>query len=86
MQERAAALGLGLQMVDVGPNNYQGRLHDSYHDFLDGLYSREYPPFYRPVSATPFGNEVLDPTIDLRRRDVALVYQPPNAGLPMLAG
>lgn len=82
MQEKAAALGLGLKLIAVGDDNYRGELHDSYHDFLDGWFSREYPPFYRRVLATKFGNEVLDATIDLRRRDAELDYHPQNEGLP----
>ncbi len=85
MQDKAAALGLGLEKVPVADTNYLGPVHDSYAEFLDGLYAREHPPYYRPVLATAFGHEVLDPTIDLRRRADA-DYRPPNGGLPALGG
>ncbi|HTU93459.1 MAG TPA: DUF2235 domain-containing protein [Gemmataceae bacterium] len=85
MQEKAAALGLGLTPVAVGDDNYRGTLHDSYRDFLDGLYCCEYPPFYRRVFATKFGNEVFDAAIDRRRQDIDLNYHPQNEGLPVEA-
>ncbi len=86
MQERAAVLGLGLTPVAIGHHNYQGTLHDSYSDFLDGLYRRAHPPFYRRVFGTQFGHEVVDASIERRRRDASLNYRPPNPGLPSLVG
>lgn len=82
MQERATALGLGLTLVGIGDHNYQDVLHDSYRDFLGGLFCRQHPPFYRRVLATPFGNEDLDDTIERRRRDPDMAYHPQNEGLP----
>ncbi len=84
MQEKAAALGLGLTRVAVGHHNYRGTLHDSYSNFLGGQYCHEHPPFFRRVFRTHFGNEVLDATIERRRRDANLDYHPMNQGLPLL--
>ncbi len=83
MQEKAAALGLGLKLVAVGHHNYQGSLHDSYSNFLGGQYGREHPPFFRRVFRTPSGNEVLDASIERRRCDANLDYHPQNEGLPL---
>jgi hypothetical protein len=85
VQDRAGALGLGLDKVTVADTNYLGPVHDSYAEFLDGLYAREGPPHYRRVLSTTFGHEVLDPSIDRRRRADA-AYRPPNEGLPALGG
>ncbi|HEY7312918.1 MAG TPA: DUF2235 domain-containing protein [Gemmataceae bacterium] len=85
LQEKAAALGLGLDPVTVADTNYRGPIHDSYAEFLDGLYAREHQPHYRGVLATSFGNEMLDKSIDLRRGADA-GYRPPNEGLPALGG
>jgi uncharacterized protein (DUF2235 family) len=85
MQDKATALGLGLDKVKVADTNYLGPVHDSYAAFLDGLYAREHQPHYRRVLATTFGQEVVDPSIDQRRR-ADDGYRPPNDGLPALAG
>lgn len=84
MQDRAGDLGLGLDRVPLGPENFRGPVHDSYADFLDGLYAETHPPLYRRVLSTAFGNEVLDPSID-QRRAADPTYRPPNPGLPPLA-
>jgi uncharacterized protein (DUF2235 family) len=81
MQVKAESLGLGLEKVTIGDNNYLGPVHDSYAEFLDGLYAQMHEVFYRRVLSTEFGNEVIDPSIDTRRRGDP-GYHPPNAGLP----
>jgi uncharacterized protein (DUF2235 family) len=86
MQDRAAEAGLGLAPVALGADNYTAPVIDSYAQFLGGLYARMNPPHFRPVLATGFGNEVLDPTIDRRRGLAGLAYRPTNPGLPPLAG
>lgn len=83
MQDRAAALGLGLEPVSPGLEGWRAPPTDSYAQFLDGLYARVHPRYDRRVLGTRFGDETLDPTIDLRRAaDPA--YRPPNPGLPPL--
>jgi uncharacterized protein (DUF2235 family) len=85
MQDRAAALGLALTPVPVGDDNYRGTLTDSYSDFMDPLYRSMHPPVYRRVFATHYGNEVVDDTVERRREDAALNYEPQNEGLSVLA-
>jgi uncharacterized protein (DUF2235 family) len=84
MQDKAAAQGLGLRPVDVGDDNYRGEVTDSYAQFLDGVYARTRPPYFRRVLCTRFGKECLDESVNLRRREAALAYNPPNAGLAPL--
>jgi len=83
MQDKAAAIGLGLDATTVADTNYLAPVHNSYVEFLDGLYARESPPHYRRVLSTAFGNEVLDASIN-RRRQADAGYRPPNEGLPTL--
>jgi uncharacterized protein (DUF2235 family) len=83
MQDQAAAAGLSLDTVTVAATNYLGPVHDSYAEFLGGLYARERPPYFRRVLSGAFGNEVLDPSIDVRRQADA-GYRPQNLGLPPL--
>jgi uncharacterized protein (DUF2235 family) len=83
MQDRAAAVGLGLEPVSPSPEGWRATPTDSYARFLDGLYARIHPPFYRRVFGTRFGDETLDASIDLRRAD-GPDYRPPNPGLPPL--
>jgi uncharacterized protein (DUF2235 family) len=83
MQDKAAALGLGLDATPVADMNFLAPVHDSYAEFLGGLYARETPPHFRRVLATAFGNEVLDATIN-KRRQADADYRPPNEGLPTL--
>jgi uncharacterized protein (DUF2235 family) len=85
MQDRAAAVGLGVTTVEVGPDNYRGPITDSYSPFLDGLYPQLHPPYFRTVFSTAHGHEILDPSINLRRQAADLTYNPPNPGLPPLA-
>ena len=81
MQDKAAAQGLGLAKVAIADTNYLGPVHDSYADFLDGLYAREHRPYYRRALSTSFGKEILDASIELRRR-TDKAYLPLNNGLP----
>jgi uncharacterized protein (DUF2235 family) len=86
MEDKAAALGLALTRTAADPEGYQGTLTDSYAAFLDGAYAKVKKPHYRAVLSTKWGNEVLDPSIGLRRKDAALdpIYGPKNEGLPAL--
>lgn len=83
MQDQAAAAGLGLDPVAVGPGNLQGAVTDSYGQFLNGEYAKFKPPHLRKVLSTPFGNEGVDASI-ARRRSAGLAppYAPTNPGLP----
>ena len=84
MQDRAADQGLTLNPVAPGLDNFRDAPTDSYAAFLGGLYPQLHTRHFRRVLGTPFGNEVIDPSIDLRRRAADLSYRPANAGLPAL--
>jgi uncharacterized protein (DUF2235 family) len=83
MQQKAANLGLALTPVDMGADNYKGEMTDSYADFIDGLYAKKHPRHYRSIGTTNFGNEVVDDSVQLRRKEDR-EYEPQNDGLPKL--
>jgi uncharacterized protein (DUF2235 family) len=84
MQDRATDASLGLKPISLGAENFKGPLTDSYAHFLGGLYALSHPRLYRPVCQTTFGSEIIDSSVDLRRRDAQLAYQPMNTGLRVL--
>lgn len=84
MQDKAAGVGLVLDAVPVGAQNYLGPLTDSYAQFLDGLYALDHPPYYRVIGATKFGNEIVDDSVQKRRKEDPS-YKPQNNGLPKLS-
>jgi uncharacterized protein (DUF2235 family) len=83
IQDKAGALGLGLTPVDIGAGNYRGPLTDSYLQFLKGLYAKKNPRHYRSIATTGFGNEVVDDSVQQRRKEDR-TYEPQNNGLPKL--
>jgi uncharacterized protein (DUF2235 family) len=83
VQDQARALGLDLTPVDVGPENYLGPCTDSYIEFLHGLYAKKNPRHYRTISANRFGNELVDDSVQ-RRRKADRGYEPQNNGLPKI--
>jgi hypothetical protein len=83
MQERAREAGLALheKSIPAAPPHLEGAvLHDSFRTFLRGVYARLHRRHYRVVGSTPFGNEVVDPTV-ARRLAANPRYRPRNAGL-----
>lgn len=84
MQDKASALGLALNPRNVGADNFMAPFVDSYAEFLDGAYAKLNPRHYRAVCATAFGNEVVDPSVQQRRKDDR-DYEPQNDGLPKLS-
>lgn len=83
MQEKATGLDLALDRITAGADNYKSAPVDSFAQFLGGAYAKlKGKPFFRSVLQTAFGNEILDPTIGLRRADTALNYAPANQVLP----
>jgi hypothetical protein len=48
---------------------------------LGGLYAATHDRHFRPVLALGFGNEVIDPSVESRRRS-GIGYRPPNPVLP----
>jgi uncharacterized protein (DUF2235 family) len=83
MQDEASRVGLTLSPVAVGADNYLGSITDSYAQFLDGLYAKNKPPHYRVIDTTRFGNEIVDESVQRRRKDDPN-YKPQNSGLPKL--
>jgi uncharacterized protein (DUF2235 family) len=81
MQDKAALTGLALNSVNVSAEAYRGVLTDSYSDFLKGLYAKKNPRHYRVIGATKFGHEVVDPSVQRRRKEDR-EYEPQNDGLP----
>ena len=84
MQQKASALGLALDPVQVGAKNYLGDWTDSYGKFLGGLYAKKNPRYYRPIGATKFGDEIIDASVQQRRKEER-AYEPQNNGLPKLS-
>lgn len=84
MQDKAANLGLELEKVTLKDQGYLGELTDSYAAFLKGKFALLRKRFFRTVLTTPFGKEVLDESIGMRRKATALnpAYTPKNVGLP----
>ena len=83
MQSKASALGLALTPVTVGAQNYRGEFTDSYAKFLHGLYAKKNPRHYRAIAAAKFGKEMVDDSVQLRRKEDRN-YEPQNNGLPVL--
>lgn len=83
IQDKASALGLALDPVSIDAKNYLGEYADSYGQFLNGLYAKRNARHYRPVGIAKFGNEVVDPSVQSRRKDDR-EYEPQNDGLPKL--
>lgn len=84
MQDKASALGLELNPVELGETNYLGAFTDSYLEFFDGLYARRNPRHYRSIGTTVYGNEIVDDSVQKRRREDPS-YEPQNDGLPKLS-
>lgn len=80
MQDRAHALGLALDPVALGANNYFGEFTDSYSEFLGGIYARKHRRHYRAIGATRFGNEIIDDSVK-KRLEEDREYKPRNDGL-----
>jgi uncharacterized protein (DUF2235 family) len=80
MQEKAQGCGLTLNFIDPPTMDWMQPIDDSYGDFLDGLYAREFAPNYRAVGTTKFGNEVIDASVR-QRMTANSAYRPQNAGL-----
>jgi uncharacterized protein (DUF2235 family) len=83
MQDKAAALGLAVDPVTVGAQNYLGEFTDSYARFLGGVYAKKNARHYRAIGGTRFGNETVDESVT-RRRKQDRDYEPQNNGLPQL--
>jgi uncharacterized protein (DUF2235 family) len=83
MQDKATTVGLALNPVSIGAENYLGALTDSYAEFLGGIYAKDKPPHYRGIGTTKYGNEMIDDSVQRRRKEDPN-YKPQNPGLPKL--
>jgi uncharacterized protein (DUF2235 family) len=83
MQDKACGVGLALDAVTVGAQNYLGEFTDSYAEFLGGIYARKNPRHYRAIGAAKFGKEIVDDSVQQRRKEDR-DYEPQNNGLPPL--
>jgi len=83
MQEKASITGLALNPVAIGAENYRGVLTDSYAQFLGGIYAQKKPRHYRAIGTTQFGNEIVDESVQRRRKEDSS-YKPQNPGLAKL--
>ena len=83
MQEKAQACGLALDpdcIPTITEENVLAPVRDSFWEFLFGIYRHFSRRYYRTISETVFGNEVLDDTVYRRlARDQG--YRPKNPGL-----
>ncbi|MGZ8465746.1 MAG: DUF2235 domain-containing protein [Candidatus Binatia bacterium] len=83
MQDKASALGLALDAVAIDAKSYLGESTDSYAKFLKGVYAKRNARHYRAIGASKFGNEVVDPSVQQRRKEDR-DYEPQNDELPKL--
>jgi uncharacterized protein (DUF2235 family) len=83
MQDKASASGLGVDAVRIDEKNYLGEFTDSYAEFLGGIYAKENPRHYRSIGTTKYGKEVVDDSVQRRRKEDR-DYEPQNNGLPKL--
>jgi uncharacterized protein (DUF2235 family) len=81
IQDKAAVLGLALNRVMTVPEAFRGELHDSYNEFLGGVYAKKNPRHYRTIAGTQHGREMIDESVQLRRKGDRS-YEPHNDGLP----
>jgi len=86
MQDKATAAGLAIDPAArpiVGPGNRLGPISDSYQDFLDGVYARTHPEYFRPMDLTAGSTQTIDESV-LARKAGDANYQPQNSGFPVV--
>lgn len=85
MAERARSCGLAVDMRRLPPLPAPlAPIADSWRGFLGGAYSRIEPRHFRPIGATPHGQERLHPSV-LQRMLLQPGYRPKNPVLGYLA-
>jgi uncharacterized protein (DUF2235 family) len=85
MQEQAIAAGLVLDPGRIpAPDSTSSAapIHDSYGQFLGGLYAATHPPFYRPMRIGPDLLQTVDGSVHDRCR-ADPTYRPRNAVFPL---
>ncbi|HYE33982.1 DUF2235 domain-containing protein [Methylocaldum sp.] len=83
IQDKAMAADLAITPINVRGDNYLGVFTDSYMQFLNGIYARNNPRHYRAIGSVEFGNEIVDDSVQRRRKEDR-DYKPRNNGLPPL--
>jgi uncharacterized protein (DUF2235 family) len=82
---KAKETGLAIEQgyePTVGETNWRLSPTDSYSHFLEGVYAKSHPPFYRTMQLETGLNEVLDDSVN-KRCAMDPPYQPKNSGFPL---
>ncbi len=82
MQTKAAAAGLAIdpaRMPGDGADAWRSAAEDSYASFLEGVYAKLYPRYFRAMGRTPYGNETVDQSVKVRFAGMS-GYRPANEG------
>jgi hypothetical protein len=86
MQHKAMAAGLAID-PGAGPalavDNYRGPIHDSYRDFLNGVYAKTHPEYFRSIDLSAGSTQTIDASV-LARKAIDTDYMPRNAGFPVV--
>ncbi len=84
MQHKAIAAGLAIDAAAIptaDAGNQLAPINDSYRTFLDGLYARTHPIYFRPMSFAAGSTQTIDASV-LGRQAADPVYNPLNQGFP----
>ena len=84
MQRKAIEAGLAVDpalMPSIGAANPLAPITDSYVEFLDGLYARTHPIYFRPMNLATGSTQIIDASA-LGRQAADLLYNPGNDGFP----
>jgi uncharacterized protein (DUF2235 family) len=84
MQGKATEAGLQISPAEIptpGPDNHLAPIEDSYQSFLDGLYARTHPIYFRPMNPAAGTTQTIDASV-LARRAADPHYSPSNEGFP----
>jgi uncharacterized protein (DUF2235 family) len=87
MQDKASAAGLAIDHAGrpvPAANTYQGPIHDSYREFLDGVYAKTHPEYFRPIDRSAGSTQTIDESV-LARKAADVAYDPRNVGFPVVA-
>jgi uncharacterized protein (DUF2235 family) len=82
LQKKAAKCGLGVEIIPAPNENIvlDCNLHDSFREFLGGLFSMFSRRYYRPIGQEDGGPQTVDRSVP-KRMVVRIDYRPKNSGL-----
>jgi len=83
IQQKASALGLALDAVQVGPKNYFGEFTDSYAQFLGAFTPGRIRGIIARIAIDKVGNEVIDDSVQHGAKKMRL--RAADNGLPKLS-